>query len=274
MTTMNQSFGVQSQQGATLIVVMLVLLLIMVAGAMSVRQSRVDLQVATGDQINTVLLQTADNANHQLEGIVNGDINSADYNDILLRSNGLFGYFISSPDDHGQDEFIYCQGATNKDYITSVATVRKGTGGTVFNNGYCGKGGTFSYTSGRNVMVGQVSVTPTPFDTNIDAPLSDLPLGQDINGLAVKRMKFDIRSTSAVPAYSNANMDDVSACFSNTSIPKGTAATVSSCLQQLNVPETTVYQQAYVSEVTEISMCTHFGTNPTGFVADAKCQTR
>ena len=61
-----------TEQGATLIVVLLFLVLIMLAGAIAVRQSTTDLKVATSDQINTVLLQSADSANQKLETMVNG----------------------------------------------------------------------------------------------------------------------------------------------------------------------------------------------------------
>lgn len=62
----------QSQQGAALIVVLLILILIMLVGTMAVRQSTTNLKVATSDQINTLLLQSADGANIQLEQMVNG----------------------------------------------------------------------------------------------------------------------------------------------------------------------------------------------------------
>ena len=52
----------QGQQGAALIVVLLILILIMLVGTMAVRQSTTNLKVATSDQINTLLLQSADGA--------------------------------------------------------------------------------------------------------------------------------------------------------------------------------------------------------------------
>ena len=48
----------RTEQGATLIVVLLFLVLIMIAGVIAVRQSNTDLKIATSDQINTVLLQS------------------------------------------------------------------------------------------------------------------------------------------------------------------------------------------------------------------------
>ena len=53
------------QRGAALIVVLLFLVLILLAGAIAVRQSTTDLKTATADQINTLLLQSADSGNQE-----------------------------------------------------------------------------------------------------------------------------------------------------------------------------------------------------------------
>lgn len=257
MKTLSITFA-KNQQGATLIVVLMVLLLIMVAGAMAVRQSRVDLQVATGDQINTVLLQTADNANQKLEAIINGDTNAQDYIDIMDDNGGLFGYFYNRPERAG-DEFIYCQTAGTKEYLATKSTVVIGTGGELYSEGYCSKGNSMTYTSGRNVLVGQVSVTPTPVGS-VNAPaLSHMNIGQDINGPTVKKMQFDVRSTAAIPAYTRSSTDSVARCFGNSSISRTGSQTVSECLEALGVPQIMVYQQANVSQVTEVEMCVDFG---------------
>ena len=63
-----------TEQGATLIVVLLFLVLIILAGAIAVRQSTTDLKIATSDQINTVLLQSADSANQKLEMMKKNEI--------------------------------------------------------------------------------------------------------------------------------------------------------------------------------------------------------
>lgn len=270
MKVMQATFA-KDQQGATLIVVLMVLLLIMIAGAMAVRQSRVDLQVATGDQINTALLQSADNANQKLEAIINGDTSTTDYSNLVDSANGLFGYFYNRP-DRVNDEFIYCQTATAKNYLTKQSTVRKGSGGTLYGNGYCSRGSNITYTSGRNILVGQVSVTPTPFDATTNDPLSHMSIGQDINSSTVKKMLFDVRSTAAIPAYTNSSTSDVAACFRNSSIPRTGVTTVDQCLERLSVPQTTVYQQANVSQVTEVAMCMDFGKAT--YSTDAKCVLR
>ena len=60
-----------SQQGAVLIVVLLFLVLIISAGVIAVRESTTDLRLSTSDQINTLLLQSADNSNQNIEQTTN-----------------------------------------------------------------------------------------------------------------------------------------------------------------------------------------------------------
>ena len=79
-----------SQQGAVLIVVLLFLVLIILAGVIAVKQSTTDLRLATSDQINTLLLQSADNANQSIEQSVNGSSDEDIYDD-MLSITGPFG---------------------------------------------------------------------------------------------------------------------------------------------------------------------------------------
>lgn len=263
---MKQPINMHNQQGATLIVVLLVLLLIMIAGAMAVRQSRTDLQVATSDQINTVLLQTADNANQKLEQVINGDTSEQSYYNLAEHPSGFIGYFYNRQ-DRANDEVIYCQTNDEQEYLVSGATVRRSSGGTVYNKGYCVQGSNLRYTSDRGTMVGQVSISPSAdnVSNNDDDILGSYVTGQNISGKSAQRMKFDIYSTAAVPAYSGG--DQAVGCFNNrTSKPAknsdGTQNydnTVSHCLEQANIPQTSVYQQADISRYTTAKSCKGFG---------------
>lgn len=268
---MKQPVKIHDQQGATLIVVMLVLLLIMVAGAMAVRQSRTDLQVATSDQINTVLLQTADNANQKLEQVINGDSTSEAYRNLVENSSGFVGYFYGR-DDRANDEVVYCQTGQGQNYLVSSATVRRGSG-TVYNNGYCANGSTLRYTSSRDTMVGQVSILPAEITNEDSEVLGSYNTGQDISGVASKSMKFDIYSTAAIPAYGNNG--DVTGCFNNRSSKPDTSSstrTVSECLEDIGVPQTSVYQRADISRITTAKVCQSFGTAAGEDSGTAVCQ--
>ena len=124
-----------TERGATLIVVLLFLVLIMLAGAIAVRQSTTDLKVATSDQINTVLLQSADSANQKLEVMVNGSADSTGYRDVT-SATGALGHFLLF-ENNKINEFIYCFNPRTQSYLTNSATVRAPLGGYVdgLNNG-------------------------------------------------------------------------------------------------------------------------------------------
>ncbi len=90
----NNGYNLPShQRGVALIVVLLFLVLILLAGAIAVRQSTTDLRTATADQINTLLLQSADSGNQKLEAMVNANPSSQAYKDITSVS-GAIGHFL------------------------------------------------------------------------------------------------------------------------------------------------------------------------------------
>lgn len=249
---MKQSFNLSQQAGATLIAVLLMLLLITVAGAIAVRQSRTDLQVATSDQINTVLLQTADNANQKLEAVINGNTNTTAYHNLLESPEGFIGYFYKDESDKNDHEVIYCQTGEELDYLIASATVRVGTG-TMYNDGYCTNGSDTRYTSSRNVMVGQVGISPV--DTSSEEnqkPLQSYTVGEDINRGTSKNKQFNIRSNAAIPAFGNTG--DANACFS------GGVTNVSECLKNQGVPQTEVLQLANIARMTTAKACVDFGS--------------
>ena len=72
-----------SQNGATLIVVLMFLLLIVVVGAIAVRNSMTSLRLATSDQVDTLLLNTSDTANKNIENIINDPDYSSEKANIL-----------------------------------------------------------------------------------------------------------------------------------------------------------------------------------------------
>lgn len=127
----------QAEQGATLIVVLLMLILVMIAGAMAVKQSNTDLKLATSDQINTTLLQSSDSANQSLEKMANGLPSSPAYKLLVISPIGAFGHFLTNENNKG-DEFIYCYNPRVNNYSARQAIVKKPSGGTQLNqNAYC-----------------------------------------------------------------------------------------------------------------------------------------
>lgn len=270
-TNMNLSYR-NSERGATLIVVLLFLVLIMLAGAIAVRQSTTDLKIATSDQINTVLLQSSDSANQKLEMMLNGKPTSSEYQDVTSAA-GVFGHFLLNA-DNATNEFIYCFNPRTKRYLTANATIKtpaidESPAGywNGLNHGICNYEDGADYTSARQTVMTQMSVTVAPSDPN-EERFSNMVIGKEIEDRTSKKYRFDIRATSALPAYSKpvdssepANSLE-RACFAKTSISANVASgkkTLNDCLLAASTPSKMLYEQADVENVSSSTVCIPFG---------------
>lgn len=253
------------ERGATLIVVLLFLVLIMLAGAIAVRQSSTDLKIATSDQINTVLLQSSDSANQKLEMMLNGSATTTEYKDVTSAA-GVFGHFLLNP-ENATNEFIYCFNPRTKKYLASNASIKvKGTaenpGGywNSLNNGVCDYNSADGYTSARQTVVTQMSVTVTPPDPNAER-FGHVVIGKEIEDRTSKKFKFDIRATSALPSYSEPK-DNGDNCFAQTSVGENVATgkkSLNDCMVAAKTPSKMLYEQADVENVSASTKCIPFG---------------
>lgn len=265
--SINQTYR-STEQGATLIVVLLFLVLIMLAGVIAVRQSNTDLKIATSDQINTVLLQSSDSANQKLEMMINGSPSSAEYKDATSAA-GVFGHFLLN-ENNAANEFIYCFNPRTKKYLTANATVKDLSGGYInsLNNGICDYANPNDYTSARQTVMTQMSVTTTPPNPNAER-FEHVVIGKEIEDRTSKRYKFDIRATSALPAYNEPKIGS-SKCFEQTSIKSNVATgskSLSECLLEASTPSKMLYEQADVENVSSSTVCIPFGRGS----LDSKC---
>lgn len=250
----------RTEQGATLIVVLLFLVLIMIAGVIAVRQSNTDLKIATSDQINTVLLQSSDSANQKLEMMINGSPSSAEYKDATSAA-GVFGHFLLN-ENNATNEFIYCFNPRTKKYLTANATVKAVSGGYInsLNNGICNYTNANDYTSSRQTVMTQMSVTVTPPNPNAER-FGHVVIGKEIEDRTSKRYQFDIRATSALPAYNEPKISSGN-CFDQTSIKSNVATgnkSLSECLLAASTPSKMLYEQADVENVSASTVCIPFG---------------
>lgn len=257
-----------TQRGATLIVVLVFLLLILMAGAIAVRRSTTDLKTATADQINTLLLQAADSGNQKLEAMVNANPTSQAYKDITSVSGAIGHYLLNA--DNATNEFIYCFNPREKKYLAKNATILKKGGGywSGQNAGYCDYTSADSYSSDRQTSMTQMNIAVTPPDINAEA-FSHLVIGKDANNRTTKKFKFDIRATAALPAYAEPKVGS-DKCFEQTSIPGNVATgkySLLGCLRQANTPSKMLYQQVDVENMSSSTNCIGFGKG----TLSAKC---
>lgn len=237
------------QEGATLIVVLILLVIITVIGTLAIRSSLTTLNIATNSQAQQLLVQNSDSAIFNVEDP-----------DLIERNtayDGLFG-LVKSDANKGK-ELVFCyKGTATEFYDFSRASFMQWVSGTAPNNselgidGYCKMDSSNNFfTSGRKAVMTQVSIkVNTDASINLDRAFEHMQRGTDAESAKIdKSEKILVTATSIVPSMSTANDTDINNCFSThmnqVVIPSGvTPATgmnksVSQCLQDLGVPVNT-----------------------------------
>ncbi|MGO2300910.1 pilus assembly protein PilX [Psychrobacter sp. AOP7-D1-15] len=249
-----------SQQGAVLIVVLLFLVLIILAGVIAVKQSTTDLRLATSDQINTLLLQSADNANQSIEQSVNGSSDEDIYDD-MLSITGPFGYFMLNP-DNSDHEYVFCFRPRDRFFDINRTSVLASSG-TILgsNNGYCNPEEPEDYVSSRKASMTQVNISLTSASADTEA-FSNYTIGQDSSSVSSQAYTFDINNTAVLPAYADTEVDRKN-CFAQTSRVDTVADseyTIGGCMASAGVPSAVIYEQANVENQSQRTKCVEFGT--------------
>lgn len=237
------------QEGATLIVVLILLVIITMIGTLAIRSSLTTLNIATNSQAQQLLVQNSDAAIFNVEDP-----------DLIERNtayDGLFG-LVKSDANKGK-ELVFCyKGTATEFYDFSRASFMQWVSGTAPNNselgidGYCKMDSSNNFfTSGRKAVMTQVSIkVNTDASSNLDRAFEHMQRGTDAESAKIdKSEKILVTATSIVPSMSTANDTDINNCFSThmnqVVIPSGvTPATgmnksVSQCLQDLGVPVNT-----------------------------------
>ena len=237
------------QNGATLIVVLILLLVITVVGVIAIRGSITALNIATNSQAQQLLLQNSDSAIFNVE---NPDL-------IALNTslNGVFGK-VKTDANKGK-ELVFCyRGLQSQFYQSSKASFIKWFDSTAPNNseigldGYCKlDNSTNFFTSGRKAVMTQIAVKvdtdPTNLLVGLDQAFGYMQKGTDVDkAKVVESNKILVIATSIIPAMSSASDTDINACFNShmnqVVIPNGVnpalgmGRSVASCLQDLGVP--------------------------------------
>lgn len=237
------------QEGATLIVVLILLVIITLIGTLAIRSSLTALNIATNSQAQQLLVQNSDSAIFNVE-----DPNLVERN---TAYDGLFG-LVKSDANKGK-ELVFCyKGTATEFYDFSRASFMQWVSGTAPNNselgidGYCKMDSSNNFfTSGRKAVMTQVSIkVNTDASSNLDRAFEHMQRGTDTESAKIdKSEKILVTATSIVPSMSTANDTDINNCFSThmnqVVVPSGITPaagmnkSVSQCLQDLGVPVNT-----------------------------------
>lgn len=250
-----------SQRGATLIVVMIMLLLVTIIGTLAVKQGLISLNVATNSQAQQLLMQNSDAAFFNVEreaNLIQG-----------LSSSGMFGYINGAVNK--DKELVFCfRGQESNFFDIGQASLMvwepaklTPTSNTLGTAGYCSVAATTGnfFTSGRRAVMTQVAVK---FSSQSDNdPFFGMQYGTDEKGVKFEKNKpVKVFAVSIMPTLTTAKATDIDACLNShmneITIPPGTTVpadsefrkSVTDCLAGLNIP--------FTSQVTEYMIAQDF----------------
>ncbi|WP_104489447.1 pilus assembly PilX family protein [Acinetobacter indicus] len=200
-----------NQTGATLIIVLLILVAITVIGSLAVRSSILALKVATVGQAQQLMIQNSDAALFNVE-------NPAE----LARSlamNGMFGY-IKGEDNVGK-ELVFCFKSGNTQFFNfHNASLISWDGNTVKQdglgqNGFCKMQSGF-FTSGRNTVMTQIAIKAA--DMSDTQAFHHMQKGTDPESTKKDPAQlYTVYATSIFPALAKSDVTDaqINACFNS-----------------------------------------------------------
>lgn len=211
-----------AQKGATLIIILMILLMITVVGTYAVKQGLISLNISTNSQAQQLLIQNSDAALFALE----------DPNQIKrqLYADGMFGYFYSA--DHALDELTFCYKGSISSYSLANASAigADGSTGKIGTAGYCTM---TAFSTARSAVLSQVYIRKNQTTTSATAaPFASVSQGTSLGGGSDQFSSLNISVTviSVLPSIVNASSTDIQNCF------KQSSSNVASCFKGLGVP--------------------------------------
>ncbi|MEE9885440.1 MULTISPECIES: hypothetical protein [Acinetobacter] len=237
------------QNGSTLIVVLILLLVITVIGTLAVRQSLTSLHIATTSQAQQLLMQSSDSVLYRLGA---GGFASTSGN-----PTSLLGYALQN---QGK-EVVFCfrsqTSPASSFNVSNTSILQWNEDNTDITangvSGFCNLTAANDYASSRKAQMTQVAMIVNPPLNTPAQPLQIVTLGSDLESLGkldneqTKRIRVYV--TSILPNLSDVSQADITNCLKrpNSQPLSGSKSTVSSCLQNLNVPFNTQFQDFVLS---------------------------
>lgn len=209
----------KQQQGATLITVLIVLVLVTLMGTIAVKSGILGLKIATNSQVNALLMGNSDSALFNIE--------NPDQVARQLALDGMFAYFNSSA--NANDELVFCYRASENSFFklskASAITVN-GSTTKLGVDGYC-KANQFAM--GRSAVLSQVYLTK---NATTSTPFGGAPKGTSLGQSNVPVTTNNIGATviSVLPSFAGATTTQIESCF------KRRASAVGACFEGLNIP--------------------------------------
>lgn len=227
--------SLQYQQGATLLIILIMVLLMAVLGGWALRSSMGGLKVATHSQIQALLLANSDAALFHIE--------NPSQVARQLAQDGNFSYFDAA--EHSQDQLVFCYRANATTLLSLHQASVISSGRPNKQRGMQGFCRATDYATARPALLSQIYLEK---NTQPAEPLSQLVQGSSLGQSALPNVSQQISVTviSVLPSFSNIRAEQIEACFQHV------AATVSACFAQYSVPYNTQHADYRVSGHTVI----------------------
>lgn len=259
-------YSLNRQKGATLIVVLMILLIITIVGVLAIRVAIVSLAVATNSQVSQLNFQSSDTP---LMLLTKMDPTT------LTSFGNAVGASLRESESNPGGEYIFCYkpiSSTVKFAQTiDAALIKAGDGNNAtkesgVGNGFCTVDSDFG--SNRPAVVTQVAIS-IPTDASTDDPGSNLP--RDINlteGAQLPKSMTSTRrvrvtTTAMLPGYSPTSTSKIQEnCLSianakisdNLSEALKSKETLADCLKANNVPFSVQVQEFnYLNKLAEVT---------------------
>ena len=214
----------KQQQGATLITVLIILVLVTLLGTIAVKSGILGLKIATNSQVNALLMGNSDAALFNIE--------NPDQVARQLAVDGMFAYFNSSA--NANDELVFCYRASESSFfkLSKASAISIDATGNVSSttkmgvDGYC-KANQFAM--GRSAVLSQVYLTK---NATTSTPFGGAPKGTSLGQSNVPVTTNNIGATviSVLPSFAGATTTEIESCF------RQRASAVGACFEGLNIP--------------------------------------
>lgn len=291
-----------SQQGVALIVVLLFLILITLAGAIAVKNSTTDLRLTTSEQVDTLLLNTADNTNKNIEKIVNidnADKKAALQKNIALSSAGMFGYFMNiGAEENRGDQIVFCYRPRGSYFFQmNEATVIDPSGGSKLvtgatnSGGFCRVNNAEDFSNARNNVMTQVAVTRPSSGMLASEPFAYVPTQRSIttSNVTSSSPSFRLFSTSFLPGMTQASENEILDCLKkpnqnaadygytekdkdNNDVTKYYDQTLTQCLASKGIPAKTLVEDVKLENLLTPEKCLDYGKGSSSNQISTECQ--
>ena len=215
----------KKEQGAAMIIVLVVLLLIAIAGTIAMRSGVFGSRLAANTQVGNLLINSNDAALTKFEDMREDDVRAN------FAPNGMYYYLLEPV--NAANELVFCyRNDRNEVFSMANASVLLSAGGTSGTVGFCDES---TFSSGRNAVITQIHMKRQ--DTGADSFVLGSTLNENIL-TTQKTINISLSAISIIPAYANNTIAnaDIQDCFRRTAFKTGTVETNAECFARLNMP--------------------------------------